>query len=139
MKINGILETSLYADDLDEALTFYREIIGLELVQKSEKRHLFFRCGSGMLLIFNARTTRCIESIVDGKTVPFHGTEGAGHVAFSVLPGDLAGWRQKLKDRRIEIESEIEWPTGGRSVYFRDPAGNSLEITTPSIWESSAQ
>jgi catechol 2,3-dioxygenase-like lactoylglutathione lyase family enzyme len=34
----------------------------------------------------------------------------------------------------ITIEAEVTWPNGGRSLYFRDPAGNSLEIASPSIW-----
>jgi len=29
---------------------------------------------------------------------------------------------------------DFEWPQGGRSIYFRDPAGNSLEFAEPRIW-----
>ena len=32
------------------------------------------------------------------------------------------------------IEKTIAWPQGGHSVYFRDPAGNSLEVASPLIW-----
>jgi catechol 2,3-dioxygenase-like lactoylglutathione lyase family enzyme len=34
----------------------------------------------------------------------------------------------------VAIEQEMDWPRGGRSFYFRDPAGNSLELATPKIW-----
>ena len=34
----------------------------------------------------------------------------------------------------MTIEQEVDWPRGGRSFYFRDPAGNSLELATPRIW-----
>ena len=34
----------------------------------------------------------------------------------------------------IAIESEITWKNGARSVYFRDPAGNSLEFAEPKLW-----
>jgi catechol 2,3-dioxygenase-like lactoylglutathione lyase family enzyme len=34
----------------------------------------------------------------------------------------------------VEIEREITWPLGGRSVYFRDPAGNSVEFVEGEIW-----
>ena len=34
----------------------------------------------------------------------------------------------------VEIEVDYLWPGGGRSIYFRDPAGNSLEFAEPSIW-----
>jgi catechol 2,3-dioxygenase-like lactoylglutathione lyase family enzyme len=44
-------------------------------------------------------------------------------------------WRAHLEGRGVEIESQVEWPNGGRSIYFRDPAGNSVEIATPELWE----
>jgi hypothetical protein len=34
------------------------------------------------------------------------------------------------------IEKEFGWPRGGRSIYFRDPAGNSVELVTPGLWGS---
>jgi len=34
----------------------------------------------------------------------------------------------------IAIESEITWPGGGRLIYFRHPAGNSVELATPKTW-----
>jgi hypothetical protein len=36
--------------------------------------------------------------------------------------------------RGVEIESDFLWPSGGRSIYFRDPAGNCLEFADPRIW-----
>ena len=35
---------------------------------------------------------------------------------------------------RVEVESDYAWPGGGRSLYLRDPAGNSVELGTPAIW-----
>lgn len=40
-----ILETCIYVDDLDKAEQFYCEVIGLELIRKTEERHLFFQMG----------------------------------------------------------------------------------------------
>ena len=48
-----ILETALYADDLDAAERFFGGLLGLEKVTRIGNRHVFFRCGQGMLLIFN--------------------------------------------------------------------------------------
>ena len=35
----------------------------------------------------------------------------------------------------IAIEADFTWPGGGRSIYFRDPAGNCLELAEPAIWK----
>jgi catechol 2,3-dioxygenase-like lactoylglutathione lyase family enzyme len=66
--------------------------------------------------------------------IPGHGTAGAGHLAFAVEADDLPAWREHLKKCRVPIESEVDWPSGGRSIYFRDPAGNSLELAPPTLW-----
>jgi hypothetical protein len=32
----------------------------------------------------------------------------------------------------------VTWPNGALSIYFRDPAGNSIELVTPNIWDPPA-
>jgi catechol 2,3-dioxygenase-like lactoylglutathione lyase family enzyme len=66
--------------------------------------------------------------------VPSHGAEGSGHVAFSVEEGALDAYAEELGSRGIEIEREIEWKPGARSLYFRDPAGNSVELVEGELW-----
>ncbi len=29
---------------------------------------------------------------------------------------------------------EVNWDQGGTSLYFRDPAGNSIELAPPTLW-----
>jgi predicted O-methyltransferase YrrM len=53
-------------------------------------------------------------------------------VALSVP--DLDEWRGRLSQRGIVIEREVEWPLGGRSLYVRDPAGNSVELVYGRVW-----
>ena len=52
-----ILETALYAPDLDAAEAFYGGILGLERVARAGDRHVFFRLDRAMLLIFNPAET----------------------------------------------------------------------------------
>ena len=129
MIIGRILETCLYVDDLVAAESFYRTVLGLELFSKVAGRHVFFRCGESMVLLFDPRVTG-----QPSGDVPTHGASGPGHVAFAIAPGELPAWRQWLTDHGVRIEKEITWPSGGQSIYFRDPAGNSLELATPSTW-----
>jgi catechol-2,3-dioxygenase len=55
-------------------------------------------------------------------------------MAFAVSGTELDGWRAHLADCQVPIEIEVEWPEGGRSIYFRDPAGNSVELAPPTMW-----
>jgi catechol 2,3-dioxygenase-like lactoylglutathione lyase family enzyme len=126
--VHGVLETCLYADDLEAARRFYAEVLGLPLVLGEPDRHVFFRCGASMLLIFNPERTSGSET-----HVPTHGCRAPVHVAFSMAPEEVAAWRARLAAHGVVIEDEIQ-RAGGVSLYFRDPAGNSLELATPSIW-----
>lgn len=134
MRILGVLETAVYCGDLDAAEHFYGDVVGLERIARDARRHVFFRCGDGVLLVFDPAVTEVEASDVQGQLVPQHGSHGPGHVAFSVPADELDSWERHLSAHGIVIESEVEWPSGGRSVYVRDPAGNSVEFATPDIW-----
>ncbi|CAN7566235.1 VOC family protein [Pararhizobium sp. LjRoot235] len=133
MAFEGVLETALYVDDLDRAEAFYGSVLGLEKISRAGARHVFFRCGPGVLLIFNpAETVK--PPPPGGLQVPPHGTHGPGHMCFRVSTGHLDAWEEKLKAAGVAIESNVHWPSGARSFYFRDPAGNSLECAEASLW-----
>ncbi len=134
IKIKSVLETSLYVDDLEKAEAFYSDILGFDLSIKTPGRHAFFRCGKAMLLIFNPDVSSAGTVNDSGSAIPKHGTSGSGHVAFSIPESAMDSWCKWLRQNKINIESEIDWPNGGHSIYFRDPANNSLELTSPRIW-----
>ena len=60
--------------------------------------------------------------------------EGEGHVCFRASAAELEAWRRGSSEKGVAIEADFEWPGGGRSIYFRDPAGNCLEFAEPKIW-----
>jgi catechol 2,3-dioxygenase-like lactoylglutathione lyase family enzyme len=126
--IDRVLETILYVDDLNAAEQFYGDVLGLELDSKKDGLFVFFKCGDGMLLLFEPKAAGT------GRNVPAHGARGPGHACFAVAEDDLDGWKRRLETAGVAIEQEMNWPRGGRSFYFRDPAGNSLELATPKIW-----
>ena len=132
--IERVLETALYTEDLAAADHFYGTVLGLERIAFAEGRHVFYRCGRGVVLIFDRRSTANVPTTVNGASVPLHGASGAGHVALAVPNADLLAWRRHLEANGIAIESEVTWPRGGRSLYVRDPAGNSVELASPLLW-----
>ncbi|MEO0484407.1 MAG: VOC family protein [Pseudomonadota bacterium] len=128
---NAILETALYVDDLEAAHGFYADIIGLEQVLYVPGRHRFYGCGPGMLLLFVAEATQVASGPLP---VPTHGAMGPGHMCFRVPRVALDGWVDHLGRHGVSVEADFEWPTGARSIYCRDPAGNSIEFAEPKLW-----
>jgi catechol 2,3-dioxygenase-like lactoylglutathione lyase family enzyme len=104
-------------------------VLGLEVYSRVEGRHVFFRCGDSMFLLFNAQVTGHSTG-----EVPAHGAHGPGHVAFAITAEEVSAWRAHLQHRGVPVEAEIAWPSGGHSLYVRDPAGNSVELATPATW-----
>lgn len=129
----AILEAALYADDLDAAEDFYGGLLGLERITRVEQRHVFYRVGAGVLLIFNPDET-CKPPANPALPVPPHGARGPGHFCFAVEGPALDLWRARLETAGVEIEADFRWPGGARSIYVRDPAGNSVEMAEPRLW-----
>ncbi|WP_274423527.1 VOC family protein [Chelativorans sp. YIM 93263] len=134
MQPAAILEAALYVSDLEEAERFYGEVLGLEHISKVDGRHVFFRCGNAVLLLFNPDATEVPPGPDARLPVPPHGARGDGHLCFSASAEDIEMWKTRLQTHNIKIEADFEWPKGGRSIYFRDPFGNSLEFAEPRIW-----
>ena len=129
-----VLESALYAENLEAAAGFYGGVMGLEKIAEVAGRHVFFRAGDGVLLLFRPSATREAPKPDARLPVPPHGAEGPGHLCFAGTAEELEGWRGRLDSHGVEVEADFEWPQGGRSIYFRDPAGNSIEIAEPRIW-----
>lgn len=130
----AVLETALYAADLDAAEGFYGGLLGLERAARSGGRHVFYRLDAAMLLIFNPAATAA-PSAPEGLPVPPHGAAGPGHVAFAATAAELDAWRARLEAAGVAIEADFRWPgEGARSIYVRDPAGNSVEFAEPRLW-----
>ena len=127
-RIEHIVETGIYVDDLAQAEVFYRDVLGLKMYMDEPGRHLFFQVGECMLLIF------CPDETIKGGRLPSHGSSGPSHIALGIPRESIDQWKDHLRGHGIEIEKETQWPKGGRSIYFRDPAGNSVELVTRGLW-----
>lgn len=128
-ELSRILETVLYAVDMDAAEKFYSDVLELPLLTKEPGRSLVYTVGPDMLLIFYAP-----ESLKK-TNLPAHGASGPGHVAFEIDENEYETWKEHLTGRKVVIEKEVTWKSSARSLYFRDPSGNVLEIATPGVWK----
>ena len=129
--LSGVLEAALYVDDLDAAEGFYAGTLGLERILRVDGRHVFFRAGETIVLCFIAEATQ--HPPAEGALpVPPHGARGPGHLCFAAT--DLGSIRDHLSAQGIAIEADFHWPHGPRSIYVRDPAGNSVEFADPALW-----
>jgi len=127
--IQGILETSLHTTDLPAAEAFYTRLLGREPLIVDAGRYVFYKLEGAMFLLFDPTVTA-----VDNHGIPPHGTTGTGHVCFRIEEGERDIWRRRLAELDIPLEAEHVWPNGAVSLYFRDPAGNSLELAPWRIW-----
>lgn len=113
-----------------ETARYYADVLGLRSLGDPTELSAAFRLDDGgVLLVFDPS-----RSSVPGRPVPSHGATGAGHVAFTVELGSLDAIADDLRRRGVTIEQEVTWDEGGRSVYIRDPAGNSVELIEGEAW-----
>lgn len=128
----AILETVIYAADPDSCADFYIRLMGFPEQRRVPGRFAFLRAGDQMLLIFAPGPA---SDPANQAGLPTHGATGPCHICFRAdTAEDLTRWRDRLTALRIPVEHEHDWPGGGRSLYFRDPAGNSVEIAESRIW-----
>jgi len=131
LQIDSVLETCLYVEDLAAAEHFYSKVLGLERHSREAGKFAFFRVGAGMLLIFHPAASRS-----GSHELPNHGGSGVLHLAFAVAEASLDAWRKHLQAHGVVIEQDFVWPHGRRSLYFRDPAGHSLELAPAHLWNA---
>ena len=131
--VDGVLETSLYARDLERTAAFYRDLFGFRALVDSPRLIALEIARRSVLLVFQAGATE--QDVVDpAGVIPGHEGRGRLHVAFSISADDLDAWRQRLAERGVEIAGEYRWPRGGVSLYLRDPDGALVELATPGLW-----
>lgn len=128
-----VLETSLYADDLPAAEQFYGDVPGLDVMLRTEGNHITFRCGPGVVHVFSPTSSR------ERDALPPHGSDGPVHIAFGVPTDQLAAWRRHFNRHDVAVEHTTQWDDGQRSLYVRDPAGNSVELVSNTLWSTTAR
>ena len=132
-RFNRIIETALYVDDLERARDFYEAKLGLAPLLKTTTLFAYDVGGESVLLLFQRGKSLQTQASANGS-IPPHDGHGPLHIAFAIDETELAAWEGKLEQLGIAVEGRMRWDRGGRSLYFRDPDENLLELMTPGIW-----
>ena len=126
-RFDGVLETSLYVDNLERSVQFYQSIFGFEVIDSGERLYALGVAGWQVLLLFKKG---------ESANLALGAHDGAGklHLAFAVPGAELAAWEAWLQQHDVAIEHRRVWERGGHSLYFRDPDQHLIELATPGVW-----
>ena len=130
LRITGLHPVTLLCADVDRSASFYRDLLGMQLVERSRNpddpnaAHLV--CGTGDVAGGTLVTCMAYPELEEGIV----GRGSTHHFALAVeSEEELAGWRDYLRARGVPC-SEVFQRGRFRSLYFRDPDGHLLEIAT---------
>lgn len=129
MQINKIKETCLYIQDLQATREFYESVLGFPVIGMRQRRHVFFRAGSSVLLCFIPEVTKVEQDL------PPHYATGPQHIAFEVPKETYTAWKEKIALAGVKIIHNQIWNDQLQSFYFHDPEGNLLEIVPEGMWD----
>ena len=131
--ISGIGETAVHVADLERSLEFYQGLFRFKKIAGDDRFAALRVTPDQVFLLFKSNAT--LEPVhTPGGIIPPHNSEGQLHFGFTIPAAEWSAWHQHLGHHKIEIESEVNWAPGVRSLYFRDPDGHLVELATPGLW-----
>jgi catechol 2,3-dioxygenase-like lactoylglutathione lyase family enzyme len=126
-RLDGVLETALYVDDLERSVRFYQAVFGFEVIDANERLYALSVADRQVLLLCRKRASAGLPSRA-------HDGDGRLHLAFAVPAEDLHTWELWLQQQGVTIEEKRTWKGGGCSLYFRDPDQHVIDVATPGVW-----
>ena len=118
MNLHSLDYVVLLCEDLRRMKVFYHEVLGFP-IQRDWEDWIEMRAGAVLL------TLRSRGRPYDGPL-----PSGAGvQLAFRVGPDEVKGWYEELLEKNVDIlDPPRDQEYGHRTLFFRDPDGNVLEI-----------
>lgn len=124
--IRGLGEVAFRVEDLDRMTAFYESVVGLEVMNR-DAHGVFFRIADGfgghtqVLALFDRTGSSGYRGLNTEQTT-------VDHIAFEITLDDLASERSRLESLGIQIETAQHAWVHWRSLYFRDPESNQIEL-----------
>lgn len=114
--VEGLDHVALRVSDRDASAGWYERLLGLRSVHEDVWERV------PVMLVGRAETGLALFQARPG------GRAGFAHLAFRVTPEQYASAKEILAAEAIAFEEQDH--TVSRSLYFRDPDGIELELTT---------
>jgi catechol 2,3-dioxygenase-like lactoylglutathione lyase family enzyme len=119
--IRNIDYTVIFARDMKKMRRFYQDVMGFPIHSSLGEGWTAYQVGACLLAL--------TERGVMFRDAPTPQGALSLQLAFRVTPGEVDQCAEALRAAGIAIEMEpADQPWGHRTVFFRDPDGNVLEI-----------
>jgi lactoylglutathione lyase len=119
------LRVALTVEDFDEAVSFYRDALGLEQLADwsgENGRVILLDAGNAELELFDEHQAESVDRIEAGRRV-------SGTVRLALEVEDLDGTARRLLAAGAKAEAEpVVPPWGGRNARLRAPDGMQLTL-----------
>ena len=112
-RVQGLLETALYVDDMARSVAFFRDVIGLATMLETKRLTAFDAGRQGVLLVFQ-RGASVADMPGPGGVVPGHDGQGPLHMAFAIAEEsydesrDAAVLAQRMRTRHVPVRTDEE-------------------------------
>lgn len=119
--VRALGEVALRVNDLATSESFYRDVIGLQLMKRFDHA-AFFRIADG----FVGHTTVLALFDRSGPVEPTRTT--VDHIAFTIALEDRESEKRRLAGLGISVTTATHEWARWRSLYLQDPDGNQVEL-----------
>jgi catechol-2,3-dioxygenase len=126
--IQGLAEVVLNVHDMQRALGFYCDLLGLEVISPPDRPNpMFLRAGAA---------TDVLPSLVVLVQLPpdaeaFAKPRTLHHLALAISPEDFEPVRANLVARGFTVRTGEHPVLPSRTMYIDDPDGNEVELIAP--------
>ena len=124
--VKGLGEIALRVNNLDIMQKFYEQVVGLEVLQRSDDA-VFFKIADGY-----GGHTQVVVLFDRSKQPSYSGIDAAkstvDHIALEIDLADFEAEKRRLEGMGILTRTAEHAWCHWRSLYFKDPEGNEVEL-----------
>jgi catechol 2,3-dioxygenase-like lactoylglutathione lyase family enzyme len=125
MTDDDLVSVRYMVDDVDEAVAFYAEHLGFEVLANFAPALADVRRGNLRLLLSGPKSSAA-KPMADGvRPVP------GGWNRIHLVVDDLDGEVTRLREAGAQFRNDVVEGPGGRQILLQDPSGNVVEFFEP--------